>query len=65
MEFTLKFPGSIIFGENSIEKLGENTVKFGEKCILVTGGKSIKESGALDNILNSLSKAGIDCLDIY
>ena len=65
MEFTLNFPGSIIFGENSIEKLGENARKFGEKCILVTGGKSIKESGALDTMLNSLSKVGIECVDIY
>jgi len=62
MQFTLHFPSKITFGDNTIEKLGENVVEFGEKCLLVTGKKSTQESGALQRTVESLKKSGIECL---
>lgn len=59
MAFTLNFPENVIFGENTIEALGEKSRNFGSKCIIVTGKKSTKESGALEKTIDSLTKSNI------
>lgn len=59
MKFSLNLPKNIMFGENSVDALGENVKSFGNICIIVTGKKSTKESGALDKVVCSLKKANI------
>lgn len=56
MQYSLYFPSNLIFGEDAVLKLGESSAKFGKKCLLVTGKKSTRESGALDKALQSLTK---------
>lgn len=62
MNFSLKFPSNLVFGENSVDQLGEYSVEFGTKCIIVTGTKSTKKSGALDRVINILKKHNIECI---
>lgn len=62
MRFSLNLPNNIIFGENTVKALGEDVKDFGNKCIIVTGKKSTKESGALDKIIDSLKKSNISYL---
>lgn len=59
MNFLLNLPNNIVFGENTIDDLGEKVKAFGSKCIIVTGKKSTKSSGALDKIISSLKKSKI------
>ncbi|MGI6588743.1 MAG: iron-containing alcohol dehydrogenase family protein [Peptococcia bacterium] len=62
MQFTLHFPSKLIFGDNTLDKLGENAIEFGKKCLLVTGKKSTRESGTLQKTMESLTKNDIKCL---
>lgn len=51
----------LVFGKNSIEKLGQLALKFGAKKVLINiGGNSVRKSGILDNVVTQLKKAGID-----
>ena len=50
----------IVFGKNSIEMLGELLQEFGAKKVLINiGGRSVRESGLLDNVITLLKNAGI------
>lgn len=62
MNFSLKFPSNLVFGENSVDQLGEHIVEFGNKCIIVTGTKSTKESGALDRVIDALKNNNVKCI---
>ncbi|MCK4259426.1 MAG: iron-containing alcohol dehydrogenase [Halanaerobiales bacterium] len=65
MEFSLNFPQNIVFGENTLEKLGELTKVYGTKCFIVRGHKSVEFSGVLDEIEVSLKSNGIKCAGFY
>ena len=52
-------PGRIIFGWNSVEKVGEEALKFGSKALLVTGRNSSRVNGSLAAALTSLQTAGV------
>lgn len=65
MEFVLNFPHNIIFGANTLNNLGEYVEGYGTRCLIVTGNKSIIESGALGIIRKSLSTKGINCEGLY
>lgn len=65
MEFQLSFPNHIVFGENRIDYLGEHLKDYGKRCLMVTGNKSIIESGALSRIEKSLNQANIVCVGMY
>ena len=52
-------PGRIIFGWNSVEKVGEEALKFGSKALLVTGRNSSRANGSLDAVRTSLQAAGV------
>ena len=62
MQYILQFPGKILFGENTIDKLGENAVEYGNKCLIVTGQKSTRLSGALQRTVESLKEKGMESL---
>lgn len=59
--FVYEQPTRIVFGKNSIEKLGSLALEFGaEKVLLNIGGNSLKKSGLLDIVITQLKNAGID-----
>ncbi|TCD48938.1 iron-containing alcohol dehydrogenase [Chlorobium sp. N1] len=59
MHFQYQNPTRIIFGTRTIERLGEVVRELGPKALLVTGGGSVKRSGAYDRAVESLRAAGI------
>lgn len=57
--FIFHHPTKIIFGRGSIGKLGEETVKLGKKCLLISGRTFAKRSGYLEAIERALSASGL------
>ncbi|MGB9873949.1 MAG: iron-containing alcohol dehydrogenase, partial [Hydrogenobacter sp.] len=63
--FDFYLPVEIIFGTGSVEKIGNIAKRFGFKAMIITGRKNAKESGALDNVVESLERAGIRDILIF
>jgi alcohol dehydrogenase YqhD (iron-dependent ADH family) len=59
MEFEYQNPTRLIFGAGSLSRLGEVASAFGKKALVVTGGGSVKRSGAFDRAVSSLKNAGV------
>ena len=58
MEFSYEMPTRLVSGRNCVrEKAGEMKA-FGKKAIIVTGRRSAKENGALEDVLFALEKNG-------
>ncbi len=55
-------PTRIIFGRESINKLGIEVKSLGEPVLLVTGKRAIRESGILDTVNRILNKEKIACV---
>lgn len=67
MNFEFYNPTRIIFGAGNLSQLGETVGAYGKKALLVTGGGSVKKSGAFDRAVESLNAAGVDyaeCPDV-
>nr|5YVM_A Chain A, alcohol dehydrogenase [candidate division MSBL1 archaeon SCGC-AAA259E19]5YVS_A Chain A, alcohol dehydrogenase [candidate division MSBL1 archaeon SCGC-AAA259E19] len=61
MEFRHNLPSSdIIFGSGTLEKIGEETKKWGDKAILVTGKSNMKKLGFLADAIDYLESAGVE-----
>ncbi len=60
LDFGLKIPDWIFFGESAIEKLKKVIGGFGRKALVVTGKSSAVKSGALDDIIPILKEKNID-----
>ncbi len=60
MQFDFQNPTRLIFGAGSIHKLGQVARTYGHKALLVTGGGSVRRSGAYDRATASLAKAGVE-----
>ncbi|MDR1959867.1 MAG: iron-containing alcohol dehydrogenase [Planctomycetaceae bacterium] len=58
--FTFHNPTKIIFGENTIGKLAEETPKYGKKALLVSGKGAIKKNGVYDQVIAALRQAGTE-----
>ncbi|WP_462328049.1 iron-containing alcohol dehydrogenase [Desulfobaculum sp.] len=59
MNFEFHNPTRIIFGAGNLTRLGEVTREYGAKALIVTGGGSVKKSGAFDRAVQSLTAAGV------
>ena len=59
MKFEFYNPTRLIFGAGTLSQLGEVVRKHGKKAMLVTGGGSVKRSGAFDRAVASLKAAGV------
>ncbi len=60
MDFNLKIPVNVISGKGCVKKNADAVVALGKKCIIVTGGKSAKLSGALEDITAVLAQDSIE-----
>ena len=52
-------PERLLFGWGSVEKSGEEALRYGTKALIVSGKTSSRASGALDAVCASLKSAGI------
>jgi alcohol dehydrogenase YqhD (iron-dependent ADH family) len=59
MKFKFHNPTHLIFGAGTLSKLEEEVGKNGKKALIVTGGGSVKHSGAFDRAVASLKEAGV------
>ncbi len=59
-DFIFQTPGRILFGAGKISKLGTEAKNFGCKIFLIIGGRSLRSSGRLDNILKDLEDQGVE-----
>lgn len=66
MEFSI--PTKIVFGIDSLSKIGETTLNYGNRVLLVTSGQSMRRTGLLDKVQNDLERNGLKVLvfeDVY
>ena len=62
--FQFYLPVRLSFGAGKAETLGEETVKYGKKALIVTGRSSAKKSGLLDRAVKLLEREGVQA-DIF
>jgi alcohol dehydrogenase YqhD (iron-dependent ADH family) len=53
----------IVFGKNTVSKIGNYAKFYGKKALLVYGMGSIKKNGVFDTVVESLKKNGIDFVE--
>lgn len=58
--FVFANPTKIIFGRDSIPKLGPEAAKAGKKALFVYGGGSIKRNGVYEAVASALKKNGVE-----
>lgn len=54
LNFQFHNPTKIIFGRDSLNQLGNEVIKYGQKVLVVTGGQSVKKIGLYDKVMNIL-----------
>jgi 1,3-propanediol dehydrogenase/alcohol dehydrogenase len=59
--FTFTLP-KIIFGNNSLEKIGEEAGEWGKKALVVSGRKMAKETGLWERVRKSLNSSGVEAV---
>ncbi|HNW44805.1 MAG TPA: iron-containing alcohol dehydrogenase [Elusimicrobiales bacterium] len=57
--FNFKNPVKIIFGKDTISKIGPAAAAAGKKALLVYGGGSIKKNGVYEAVIKTLTSSGI------
>lgn len=55
----LRWPGRVLIGPGESARLGEVAASLGTRAFFVTGGASLKASGAHDRLLDALRRKGI------
>jgi alcohol dehydrogenase YqhD (iron-dependent ADH family) len=61
--FVYHNPTKIIFGEGTIEKIGEEAAKIAKKVLYVYGKGSIKKNGIYNKTTTSLHNAGVNIVE--
>jgi alcohol dehydrogenase class IV len=59
--FPFQMPTQINFGKDFVQKIGAKTRLFGSRALIVAGAMA-KNSGALQRVVDSLEKMGIECI---
>ncbi len=60
LNFNYYNPTRIIFGKDTISETGAHSARYGKKVLLHFGGGSIMKNGVYDQVMSSLSKAGLE-----
>jgi alcohol dehydrogenase class IV len=60
--FELRTAPAIVFGAGARGRLGSLARSFGRRALLVTGGRSLAESGMLGQVLASLQQQGVEAV---
>ncbi len=61
--FVFHNPTKVLFGQNTVPAIGEETAEHGSQVLLVYGGGSIKENGLYDTVLHSLNEAKLTIIE--
>jgi len=61
--FTFHNPTKIVFGQNTLDKIGSEAIPYGKKALYVYGKGSIKNNGVYDKTVASLKSAGIELVE--
>ncbi|MBU4261143.1 MAG: iron-containing alcohol dehydrogenase [Proteobacteria bacterium] len=61
--FVLYNPTKIIFGRDTLKEIGPETAALGRKILLVYGKSSIKKNGIYEQVVDSLTGAGVDIIE--
>ncbi len=61
--FVFHNPTKILFGKGTVASIGEETVLFGKKVLLVYGSGSIKQNGLYEQVIQSLNNAGATIIE--
>lgn len=61
--FTAYNPTKLHFGKNVIEKLGESTLEFGKKVLLMHGKGSIQKNGIYDKVIQQLKSINAEIFE--
>ena len=56
-------PVKLFFGNNVTDKLGENSLNYGKKALLVYGKGSVVKNGIYNRIVQQLKSVGIDFIE--
>lgn len=64
LNFNLQIPTRILFGQDKIDQLGKEVLKYGNRVLLVYGGGSIKNSGLYDRITQILTESEISYVEL-
>ncbi|MDF2871488.1 MAG: iron-containing alcohol dehydrogenase [Anaerocolumna sp.] len=59
MEFQYHLPVNLVFGRRKSDLIGEKAAALGKRALIVTGGRSTKESGLLAKTEELLKKSGV------
>ncbi len=59
MEFQYHLPVNLVFGRGKSDLIGERAAALGKRALIVTGGRSTKESGLLGKTEELLRKSGV------
>lgn len=64
--FVFHNPTKLVFGKNTVEKVGEYLSKDGiKKVLLLAGGGSIKRNGVYEKVVRSLANKSIDKVEVW
>ncbi len=61
--FVFHNPTKILFGKGTIPAIGNETVAFGTRVLLVYGSGSIKRNGIYQQVTDSLRQAGAEIVE--
>ena len=61
--FVAYSPVKLFFGNNVTDKLGENSLNYGKKALLVYGKGSVVKNGIYNRIVQQLKSVGIDFIE--
>jgi len=65
LDFTFYTPTKVFFGKDSHKQVGEIIKGYGYKKIMMQYGKgSIKKTGLYDEVMESLTKSGIEVVEM-
>ncbi len=62
-KFILYNPVKLHFGKGVTQKLGKYAPDYGKKALLIYGKGSVKKNGSYDQVIRSLSEAGIEIVE--
>jgi alcohol dehydrogenase len=62
MSFNMYVPTRFIFGSGRLNELHEQEMPGKRAMVVISNGKSTKESGSLNRTVEELSKAGVECV---
>ncbi len=64
--FTFHNPTKLIFGKDTISKIGKEISSYGiKKVILLAGGGSIKRNGVFNKVISSLNEYDIEAIELW